>query len=126
MVVPWLHHACEWQRDWGQDLRASTSTSTCNTVKQLRPLAESLLWHSFRAILAIPGRMARHWRKAVATATLGLAIARVLIWIARAIATTGTVDQAAHLVGLEDYVAPFEQAFDEAVLVVLGVLGIDL
>lgn len=95
-------------------------------MKQLRPLAESLLWHSFRAILASPGRMARHWRKAVATATLGLAIARVLIWIARAIATTGTVDQAAHLVGLEDYVAPFEQAFDEAVLVVLGVLGIDL
>ena len=124
MVVPWLHHACEWQRERGQDLRASTST--CNTVKQLRPLAESLLWHSFRAILAIPGRMARHWRKAVATATLGLAIARVLIWIARAIATTGTVDQAAHLVGLEDYVAPFEQAFDEAVLVVLGALGIDL
>ena len=95
-------------------------------MKQLRPLAESLLWHSFRAILAISGRMARHWRKAVATATLGLAIARVLIWIARAIATTGTVDQAAHLVGLDEYVAPFEQAFDEAVLVVLGALGIDL
>lgn len=124
MVVPWLHHACEWQREWGQDLRASTAI--CNTVKQLRPLAESLLWHSFRAILAIPGRVARHWRKAVATATLGLAIARVMIWIARAIATTGTVDQAAHLVGLEDYVAPFEQAFDQAVLVVLGALGIDL
>jgi len=124
MVVPWLHHACEWQRERGQDFRASTAT--CNTVKQLRPLAESLLWHSFRAILAIPGRMARHWRKAVATATLGLAIARVLIWIARAIATTGTVDQAAHLVGLDEYVAPFEQAFDKAVLVVLGVLGIDL
>ena len=70
--------------------------------------------------------MARHWRKAVATATLGLAIARVLIWIARAIATTGTVDQAAHLVGLDEYVAPFEQAFDEAVVMVLGVLGIDL
>jgi hypothetical protein len=124
VVVPWLHHACEWQREWGQDLRASTAI--CNTVKQLRPLAESLLWHSFRAILAIPGRVARHWRKAVATATLGLAIARVMIWIARAIATTGTVDQAAHLVGLEDYVAPFEQAFDQAVLVVLGALGIDL
>jgi hypothetical protein len=124
VVVPWLHHACDWQREWGQDLRASTAT--CNTVKQLRPLAESLLWHSFRTILAIPGRMARHWRKAVATATLGLAIARVMIWIARAIATTGTVDQAAHLVGLEDYVAPFEQAFDQAVLVVLGALGIDL
>lgn len=95
-------------------------------MKQLRPLAESLLWHSFRGILAISGSMARHWRKAVATATLGLAILRVVIWMARAIATTGTVDTAAHLVGLEDYVAPFERVFDAAVLVVLETLGIDL
>ena len=124
MAFPWLNHAGEWERKPREGFPATTTT--CNTVKQLRPFAELLLWHSFRAILAIPGRMARHWRKAVATATLGLAIARVLIWIARAIATTGTVDQAAHLVGLEDYVAPFEQAFDEAVLVVLGALGIDL
>lgn len=123
MVVPWLDHATEWQRNRGQ---ACTACTACNTVKILRPLAESVLWHSFRAILAIPGRMTRHWRKAVATATLGLAIARILIWIARAIATTGTVDQAAHLVGLDDYVAPFEQAFDEALLVVLNALGINL
>jgi hypothetical protein len=42
----------------------------------------------------------------------GVAIVRVTIWIAKAIASAGTVDTALTLIGLGEWVRPFEEAVD--------------
>lgn len=91
-------------------------------MKRLRPLAELLLWHSFRAILAIPAMMTRHWRRMLATTTMAIAAVRAVIWIAKALASAGTVDTALNLIGLGEYVRPFEDAVDSVVATVISVV----
>ena len=95
-------------------------------MKRLRPLAETIAWQSFRLVLALPGNLARRWKRVIAAATMGIGVARAIIWIAKAVASAGTVDQALVLVGLGEYVRPFEEAVDTAIAMVLAILGVQL
>ena len=95
-------------------------------MKRLLPLAKTVAWQSFRLVLALPGRLARRWKRVIAAATMGVGVARAIIWIAKAIASAGTVDQALVFVGLEDYVRPFEEAVDTAIAMLLAILGLRL
>ena len=58
---------------------------------------------------------ARAVRRTVAGIATTLTVARVLIWIAKGIATAGTVDTALEILGLQGPVDEFEQAFDTTV-----------
>ena len=64
----------------------------------------------------------RHWRRIVTATTMGIAVARAVIWIAKAIASASTVDTALNLVGLGEYVRPFEDAVDSVVATVVAVI----
>lgn len=55
---------------------------------------------------------AQHWKRLVATTATVIAGVRILIWIAKAIASAGTVDTALNLIGLGEYVHPFEAFID--------------
>jgi hypothetical protein len=54
----------------------------------------------------------QHWRRIVATTATILAGLRIVIWIAKAIASAGTVDTALNLIGLGEYVKPYEDFVD--------------
>lgn len=60
-------------------------------------------------------RTARTVRRTVAGIATTLTVARVVLWIAKAIATAGTVDTALEILGLHGPVDEFEQAFDAAI-----------
>ena len=60
---------------------------------------------------AATARTVRHTVAGIATT---LTVARVVLWIAKAIATAGTVDTALAVVGLHGPVDEFEAAFDAA------------
>ena len=54
----------------------------------------------------------QHWKRIVATTATILAGLRIVIWIAKAIASAGTVDTALNLIGLGEYVKPYEDFVD--------------
>ena len=89
---------------------------------RLRDLVQDAIWIAFTASLAWMRSGARHWRRIVAVTTMGIAIARGVIWIAKAVASAGTVDAFLNLIGLGEYVRPFEQAVDSAIATVVAII----
>jgi len=87
-----------------------------------RDLVQDALWIAFTASLAWARSGARHWRRIVAVTTMGIAIARAVIWIAKAVASAGTVDALLNLIGLGAYVQPFEQAVDSVIGTVVAII----
>ena len=64
----------------------------------------------------------RHWRRMLAATTMGIAVVRGAIWIAKAVASASTVDTALNLIGLGEYVRPFEDAVDSVVATVVALI----
>ena len=91
-------------------------------MMRTRDLVQDALWIAFSASLAWMRSAGRHWRRVVAVTTMGIAIARAVIWIAKAVASAGTVDGLLNLVGLGEYVAPFEQAVDSVIGTVVAII----
>ena len=54
----------------------------------------------------------QHWKRIVATTATIFAGIRIVIWIAKGIASAGTVDTALNLIGLGEYVKPYEDFVD--------------
>ena len=50
------------------------------------------------------------------------AIVRGVIWVAKAIASAGTVDTALNLIGLGEYVRPFEDGVDSIISSIVTVV----
>ena len=91
-------------------------------MMRLRDLLQDAAWIAFQASLAWMRSGARHWRRIVAVTTMGIAIARGVIWIAKAVASAGTVDALLNLVGLSEYVRPFEEAVDHVLATVVAMV----
>ena len=89
---------------------------------RVRDLVQDAVWIAFSASLAWMRSGVRHWRRVVAVTTMGIAIARAVIWVAKAVASAGTVDAFLSLIGLGEYVAPFEQAVDSALATVIAII----
>ena len=89
---------------------------------RLRDLLQDAAWIAFQASLAWMRSGARHWRRILAVITGGIAIARAVIWIAKAVASAGTVDALLRLIGLSEYVRPFEQAVDHVISTVVAII----
>ena len=87
-----------------------------------RDLVQDALWVAFRATVNAGRTIARHWRRVVAATTMGIACARAVIWIAKAIASAGTVDTALNLIGLGEYVRPFEDSVDNVLATVVAII----
>ena len=91
-------------------------------MMRLRDLVQDALWVAFRGTVNAGRTVARHWRRVVAATTMGIAIARAVIWIAKAIGSAASVDTALNLVGLGEYVAPFEEAVDHVLATVVAII----
>jgi hypothetical protein len=91
-------------------------------MMRVRDLVQDAIWIAFTASLAWMRSGARHWRRIIAIVTGGIAIARVVIWIAKAVASASTVDALLNLIGLGAYVQPFEQAVDSALATVVAII----
>lgn len=65
-------------------------------------------------------RVAKHWRAAVAAVAGTIAVARVIIWIAKALGTLGTLEALASALGYADAVADFESAVDQVLETLLA------
>jgi len=91
-------------------------------MMRTRDLVQDALWIAFTASLAWMRSAGRHWRRIVAVTTMGIAIARAVIWIAKAVASAGTVDAFLNLIGLGAYVQPFEQAVDHVIATVVAII----
>jgi hypothetical protein len=91
-------------------------------MMRVRDLVQDAIWIAFSASLAWMRSGARHWRRVVAVTTMGIAIARAVIWVAKAVASASTVDAFLNLLGLGEYVAPFEQAVDSALATVVAII----
>ena len=91
-------------------------------MMRLRDLLQDAAWIAFQASLAWMRSGARHWRRILAVITGGIAIARAVIWIAKAVASATTVDALLNLVGLSRYVRPFEQAVDHVLATVVAMI----
>ena len=91
-------------------------------MMRVRDLVQDAAWIAFQASLAWMRSGARHWRRIVAVTTMGIAIARGVIWIAKAVASAGTVDAFLNLIGLGEYVAPFEEAVDHVLATVVAIV----
>ena len=89
---------------------------------RVRDLVQDAIWIAFTASLAWMRSGARHWRRIVAVITGGIAIARGVIWIAKAVASASTVDALLNLVGLSEYVRPFEDAVDNVIATVVAII----
>ena len=89
---------------------------------RVRDLVQDAIWIAFSASLAWMRSAGRHWRRIVAATTMGIAIVRAVIWVAKAVASASTVDAALNLVGLGEYVAPFEAAVDSALATVVAII----
>ena len=87
-----------------------------------RDLVQDAIWIAFSATLAWTRSAGRHWRRVVAVTTMGIAIARGVIWVAKAVASASTVDAFLNLIGLGEYVAPFEQAVDNVIAIVVAII----
>ena len=88
---------------------------------RLRDLLQDAAWIAFQASLAWMRSGARHWRRILAVITGGIAIARAVIWIAKAVASATTVDALLNL-GLSEYVRPFEDAVDHVLATVVAII----
>jgi len=91
-------------------------------MMRVRDLVQDAVWIAFTASLAWARSAGRHWRRIVAVTTMGIAIVRAVIWIAKAVASAGTVDAFLNLIGLGEYVAPFEQAVDSVIGTVVAII----
>ena len=91
-------------------------------MMRVRDLVQDAIWIAFQASLAWMRSGARHWRRIVAATTMTIAITRGVIWFAKAIGSAASVDQALNLVGLGEYVLPFEQAVDSAIATVVAII----
>ena len=91
-------------------------------MMRVRDLVQDAIWIAFSASLAWARSGARHWRRVVAVTTMGIAIARAVIWVAKAVASAGTVDAFLNLIGLGEYVAPFEAAVDNVIATVVAII----
>ena len=91
-------------------------------MMRVRDLVQDAIWIAFSASLAWMRSGARHWRRVVAVTTMGIAIARGVIWVAKAVASASTVDAFLNLIGLGEYVAPFEQAVDNVIATVVAII----
>ena len=91
-------------------------------MMRTRDLVQDAIWIAFTASIAWMRSGARHWRRVVAVTTMGIAIARAVIWVAKAVASAGTVDAFINLIGLGEYVAPFEQAVDHVIGTVVAII----
>ena len=91
-------------------------------MRRLRDLVQDALWMAFQAAVNAGRTVARHWRRIVAATTMGIAVVRAGIWIAKAVASAGTVDTALNLIGLGEYVRPFEDAVDSVVATVVAII----
>ena len=89
---------------------------------RVRDLVQDALWIAFSASLAWMRSGARHWRRIVAVTTMGIAIARAVIWVAKAVASASSVDAVLNLIGLGEYVAPFEEAVDHVIGTVVAII----
>ena len=87
-----------------------------------RDLVQDAIWIAFSATLAWTRSAGRHWRRIVAVTTMGIAIARAVIWVAKAVASASTVDALLSLIGLGAYVAPFEEAVDQVIGTVVAII----
>jgi len=87
-----------------------------------RDLVQDGLWIAFTASLAWARSAGRRWRRIIAIVTGGIAIVRGLIWIAKAVASAGTVDALLNLIGLGEYVQPFEDAVDSVIGTVVAII----
>ena len=65
--------------------------------------------------------VARHWRHVVAATATTIAVARVLIWLAKAAGTVGTLEAVAAAMGYAEAVADFEACVDSVLETVLTV-----
>lgn len=65
--------------------------------------------------------VARHWRHVVAATATTIAVARVLIWLAKAVGTIGTLEAVASAMGYAEAVADFEAFVDRVLETVLTV-----
>lgn len=91
-------------------------------MMRTRDLVQDALWIAFTVSLAWMRSAGRHWRRIVAATTMGIAIARGVIWVAKAVASAGTVDGLLSLMGLGEYVRPFEQAVDSVIGTVVAII----
>ena len=91
-------------------------------MMRLRDLLQDAAWIAFQASLAWMRSGARRWRRILAVITGGIAIARAVIWIAKAVASASTVDALLNLVGLSEYVRPFEEAVDNVIATVVAII----
>jgi hypothetical protein len=91
-------------------------------MMRVRDLVQDALWIAFQAAVAWMRSGARHWRRIVAATTMTIAIARGVIWVAKAVASAGTVDAFLNLIGLGEYVAPFEEAVDHVLATVVAIV----
>ena len=89
---------------------------------RVRDLVQDAIWIAFSASLAWMRSGARHWRRIIAIVTGGIAIVRAVIWVAKAVASAGTVDALLNLIGLGEYVAPFEEAVDHVLATVVSLV----
>ena len=89
---------------------------------RVRDLLQDAIWIAFTASLAWMRCGARHWRRILAVITGGIAIARAVIWIAKAVASAGAVDALLSLIGLSEYVRPFEEAVDNVIGTVVAII----
>jgi hypothetical protein len=90
-------------------------------MMRVRDLVQDAAWIAFTASIAWTRSAGRHWRRIVAATTMTIAIARVVIWVAKAVASASTVDAFLNL-GLGAYVAPFEQAVDHVIGTVVAII----
>jgi len=91
-------------------------------MMRTRDLVQDALWIAFTASLAWARSAGRHWRRIVAVTTMAIAIVRGVIWVAKAVASAGTVDAFLNLIGLSAYVQPFEQAVDSVIGTVVAII----
>jgi len=91
-------------------------------MMRVRDLVQDAIWIAFSASLAWMRSGARHWRRVVAATTMTIAIVRAVIWVAKAVASASTVDAFLNLIGLGEYVAPFEQAVDNVIATVVAII----
>jgi len=89
---------------------------------RVRDLVQDAVWIAFTVSLAWARSAGRHWRRVVAVTTMAIAIVRAVIWVAKAVASAGTVDAFLNLIGLGEYVAPFEQAVDSVIGTVVAII----
>ena len=83
-------------------------------------MLQNILWTAFEFVVTRGSALRRHWRSVLAATTMTIAFTRSVIWVAKAIGSAASVDQALNLVGLGQYVLPFEIWFDETMTAALG------